>query len=196
MELVGFSPEVTAQLNKLASLSLCPNVVGQIMVRASLFTTLTVPLVNQHQYPHVLRVAQVDLMVKPPVEGDESYDLYVKERDAIFTSLKRRAKRLVESLNALEGVSCCDAEGAMYVFPRVRLSKKAVAAAQEAGKSPDTFYCLRLLDATGLVAVPVRVVGLMCVPMPAVSHRGRAGERVWAGGRHVSLPVHVSASRR
>ena len=96
----------------------------------------------------------VDLMVKPPVEGDESYDLYVKERDAIFTSLKRRAKRLVESLNALEGVSCCDAEGAMYVFPRVRLSKKAVAAAQEAGKSPDTFYCLRLLDATGLVAVP------------------------------------------
>lgn len=57
MELVGFSPEVTAQLNKLASLSLCPNVVGQIMVRASLFTTLPVPPVNQHQYPHVLRGA-------------------------------------------------------------------------------------------------------------------------------------------
>lgn len=34
MELVGIPPAVIAQFVKLASLSLCPNVVGQVMVRA------------------------------------------------------------------------------------------------------------------------------------------------------------------
>jgi len=42
----------------------------------------------------------------------------------------------------------------MYVFPKITLPPAAVAAATKAGKSPDTFYCLRLLEATGLVVVP------------------------------------------
>lgn len=42
----------------------------------------------------------------------------------------------------------------MYLFPTITLSEKAIAAAKEAGNSPDEFYCLALLDATGVCLVP------------------------------------------
>lgn len=51
-------------------------------------------------------------------------------------------------------MSCQPSQGALYAFPRVDLSPKAVGAASAAGKAADTFYCLSLLDATGIVVVP------------------------------------------
>jgi alanine transaminase len=42
----------------------------------------------------------------------------------------------------------------MYLFPTITLSEKAVAAAKEAENAPDEFYCLKLLDATGVCLVP------------------------------------------
>jgi alanine transaminase len=43
----------------------------------------------------------------------------------------------------------------MYAFPQIMLSPKAVAAAKAAGKAPDVFYCLELLQATGTrIALP------------------------------------------
>ena len=44
------------------------------------------------------------LMVSPPRAGEESYEEYVLERDAILTSLRRRAVTLSNALNQLEGV--------------------------------------------------------------------------------------------
>lgn len=44
--------------------------------------------------------------------------------------------------------------GAMYSFPQVKLPQAAIAAAKKAGKAPDVFYCLRLLEATGISTVP------------------------------------------
>jgi alanine transaminase len=41
----------------------------------------------------------------------------------------------------------------MYLFPRIKLPEKAIEAAEKTGTAPDTFYALRLLDATGLVLV-------------------------------------------
>ncbi len=38
--------------------------------------------------------------------------------------------------------------------PQVHLPPKAIAAAKAAGKAPDVFYCLRLLEATGISTVP------------------------------------------
>jgi len=127
LELVNFHKEVGDQLYKLASIGLCPNVVGQIVV---------------------------DLMVHPPTPGQESYSLYQQERDNIYQSLRRRAALLADALNELEGVTCNPSEGAMYAFPRVRLPPKAVAAAAEVNMVPDTFYCVALLDATGVCVVP------------------------------------------
>lgn len=44
--------------------------------------------------------------------------------------------------------------GAMYSFPQIRLPPKAIEAAKKAGKAPDVFYCLMLLEATGISTVP------------------------------------------
>lgn len=65
-------------------------------------------------------------------------------------------------MNKLEGVSCNAAEGAMYVFPRLYLPKKAQIAAGEAGMKADVFYTRRLLDSTGIVMVPGSGFGQVC----------------------------------
>lgn len=41
-----------------------------------------------------------------------------QERDGVLGSLARRASKLVAQLNKLPGVTCNDAEGALYAFPR------------------------------------------------------------------------------
>jgi alanine transaminase len=120
-------PAVCAELYKLASISLCPNVVGQVVV---------------------------DLMVAPPAPGDPSHQLYEQERAAILSSLASRARTICDALNKLEGVHCSDAAASMYLFPRVTLPPKAVERAAHLGENPDTFYCLELLNATGMCVVP------------------------------------------
>lgn len=42
----------------------------------------------------------------------------------------------------------------MYLFPTINLPPKAVEAAKAEGRAADEFYCLRLLDATGVCVVP------------------------------------------
>ncbi|CAG8720856.1 7090_t:CDS:1, partial [Cetraspora pellucida] len=44
--------------------------------------------------------------------------------------------------------------GSMYLFPRINLPPKAIKVAKEAGKQPDEFYCLAMLNATGVCVVP------------------------------------------
>jgi len=127
MEVVGLDDGVREQLYKLASIGLCPNVSGQICT---------------------------SLVVQPPVEGDESYPLWDSEKTDILESLQRRAQKLVEALNSMEGVTCNEAKGAMYAFPQMQLPKKAISAALEKGVAPDAYYCLQLLENTGIVVVP------------------------------------------
>ena len=45
-------------------------------------------------------------------------------------------------------------QGSMYLFPTITLPQKAIDAAKENGNAPDEFYCLKLLDATGVCLVP------------------------------------------
>lgn len=123
----GIDPQIKELFYKLASVQLCPPVQGQILV---------------------------DLAMKPPADGDPSYPLYKKEVDGIYESLQRRAKRLVAALNTLEGVTCNAAQGAMYLFPQIKFSTKALEAAKAQGKTPDSFYCMALLNATGVCVVP------------------------------------------
>lgn len=58
------------------------------------------------------------------------------------------------AFNSLEGVTCNKTEGAMYLFPRLRLPSKAVKVAEEVKLAPNAFYAHRLFDATGIVVVP------------------------------------------
>lgn len=127
MELYNIHPEVFEQVYKLFSIGLCCNVSGQVMV---------------------------DLMVKPPQPGDPSSELYEQEITALRASLTRRSERLSAALNTMRGVTCTAIQGAMYAFPTIRLPPRAIAAAAQAGMSPDTAYCVALLDATGICVVP------------------------------------------
>lgn len=96
----------------------------------------------------------VELMVNPPKQGDPSYPLYKEEYDHTFNSLRERAQALYEAFQSMEGVSCQRPQGSMYLFPTIHLPEKAMVAAQKEGKQADEFYCLKLLDATGVCIVP------------------------------------------
>jgi alanine transaminase len=96
----------------------------------------------------------VDAMVRPPVEGEESYALWKAETEGIGGALAQRTGLMVSRLNRLRGVSCVDSPGALYLYPRITIPAKAVAEAQRRGKAPDVFYALELLDATGICVVP------------------------------------------
>eukprot|EP01082_Thalassiosira_pseudonana_P014153 g11901.t1 g11901 contig6:819761-821867(+) len=68
MELHNIDPYVQTQLYKLASSGLCSGVDGQMMT---------------------------SLMVRPPLPGEESHELFSRQEFEIFSSLKRRAVSLV-----------------------------------------------------------------------------------------------------
>lgn len=96
----------------------------------------------------------MSLMVNPPKPGDQSYELFKKEKKAELESLRRRAHMVTDAFNSMEGITCNFVEGAMYAFPKLTLPPKAIAAAKAAGKAPDAFYCLKLLEETGISTVP------------------------------------------
>ena len=73
MELHNIDPYVHTQLYKLASSGLCSGVSGQMMM---------------------------SLMVRPPLPNQESYELFAKEENAIFKSLKRRAVSVSDHIHS------------------------------------------------------------------------------------------------
>lgn len=42
----------------------------------------------------------------------------------------------------------------MYLFPTITLPAKAIQEAQRLNEEPDEFYCLQLLESTGVCVVP------------------------------------------
>lgn len=104
--------------------------------------------------PPVIGQCIVELMVNPPTPGSPSYDLYKQEYDGIYTGLKERATALYTAFQNMEGVHCQPPQGSMYLYPTITLPERALQAAKKEGKSADEYYCLRLLDATGICIVP------------------------------------------
>ena len=93
-EIRNIPVDVSAQILKLQSVSLCANLPGQVAVYC---------------------------MVKPPVIGSPSHAAYLSERDGVLNQLKQRARLLQDGLNAIPGIRCNDVAGAMYAFPCVEL---------------------------------------------------------------------------
>lgn len=104
--------------------------------------------------PPVVGQCIVEVMVNPPKPGEPSYELYRQEYDSIFNNLKKRAYALYDAFKEMEGVECQSPQGSMYLYPTIKLPQKAIDTAKQEGKNPDDFYCLRLLDATGVCIVP------------------------------------------
>ncbi|KKY21062.1 putative alanine aminotransferase [Diplodia seriata] len=126
-EMVGFDPQVKAEIYKFVSIQLCAPVIGQCFV---------------------------EMMVNPPKEGEPSYPLYKEEHDGIYKNYHDRAMALFEAFKKMEGVECASPAGSMYLFPTINLPKKAIEQAEKEGRQADEFYALRMLDATGVCTVP------------------------------------------
>ena len=109
--------DVLGEITKLQSISLCANSVGQVLTY---------------------------LLVRPPQPGDASFTLYEKERSGILDALRRKAAIVADGLNAIDGIECKEAAGAMYAFPRITLPPGVT----------DSDYCLALLEETGICVVP------------------------------------------
>lgn len=134
-EVRNMPEDVYSQLVKLQSIGLCSNVDGQIVTY---------------------------LMVAPPVQGDESYGLYVKERDGILTNLKEKAEILGKGLNEIEGMTCEIPQGAMYAFVKFELPNSKGINVEKMTEEErfaydskrDAEYCMSLLEETGICVVP------------------------------------------
>ncbi|XP_053414948.1 alanine aminotransferase 1 isoform X1 [Nycticebus coucang] len=127
VEVVNMDAAVRQQMLKLMSVRLCPPAPGQ---------------------------ALLDLVVSPPVPSDPSFAQFQAERQAVLTELAAKAKLTEQVFNEAPGIHCNPVQGAMYSFPRVQLPPRAVQRAQELGLAPDMFFCLRLLEETGICVVP------------------------------------------
>ncbi|CAD6219113.1 unnamed protein product [Miscanthus lutarioriparius] len=103
MEVTGFADDVKDQICKVASLTICPNIAGQILI---------------------------SLAMDPPKLGDESFELFDDEKEKIRSSFRKRAKTLEKAFSSMEGVSCNNLEGALYLFPRLHLPSAAIRAAE------------------------------------------------------------------
>ncbi|XP_004079476.1 alanine aminotransferase 2-like isoform X1 [Oryzias latipes] len=127
MEIINMDEEVKAQLTKLLSVRLCPPVPGQ---------------------------ALMDLVVNPPQPGEPSYERFISERTATLSALAEKAKLTEQVLNTVDGIRCNPVQGAMYSFPRIAIPEKAIKEATENGQQPDMFYCMKMLEETGICLVP------------------------------------------
>merc|ERR1719343_877357 len=113
--------DVIEQMYKLASISLCSNVLGQALMAS---------------------------VVTPPPATGPSYAAFVQEEQNIHAALKRKAKRLTERLNQIDGISCQPIEGAMYAFPSINIGGAIAKEAQSLGVPADQVYCLKLVEKT------------------------------------------------
>jgi aspartate/methionine/tyrosine aminotransferase len=135
LEVRNVPDDVMAEFIKLQSISLCANVSGQLSTY---------------------------FMVAPPAPGDESYELYVRERDAILADLEAKAEILGQGVNRIPGMSVDIPRGAMYAFVQFTLPRekgvdiKTMTADERCAyeTARDSDYCLALLEQTGICVVP------------------------------------------
>ncbi|KAK3743723.1 hypothetical protein QZH41_012396, partial [Actinostola sp. cb2023] len=142
-ELHGFDKDTKECFEKKLSLSACPNILGQVQ-----FATDT--YIN---FISTYWLVAMSLMCKRPEPGDESYDLFIKEKTVILESLQQKAVMTTEILNQLPGITCNKVTGSMYAFPKISLPPKAIEEAERLGMVPDYLYVSGLLEETGILVI-------------------------------------------
>ncbi|XP_075432392.1 alanine aminotransferase 2 isoform X1 [Ascaphus truei] len=86
MEVVNLHPDIRAQLVKMLSVRLCPPVSGQ---------------------------AAMDVVVNPPRPEEESYQQFMREKEAVLNNLAQKAKLTEELFNQVPGIECNPLQGSM-----------------------------------------------------------------------------------
>ncbi|KAL8106352.1 hypothetical protein AgCh_029941 [Apium graveolens] len=84
LEMTNIPPQTVDEIYKVASISLSPNVPGQIFL---------------------------GVMVNPPKPADISYDQFIRESKAILGSLRKRAHIMTDGFNSCRNVVCNFTEG-------------------------------------------------------------------------------------
>lgn len=107
-----------------------------------------------------------------------------QEKNSVLDALAHKAKLTEQILNSVPGIKCNPVQGAMYAFPQIFIPPRAVQEAQvciccpprpltsscadhfattpsvslfwfqSLSMAPDMFYCLKLLEDTGICVVP------------------------------------------
>jgi aspartate/methionine/tyrosine aminotransferase len=147
LELRNLPDDVMEQFIKLQSISLCSNLTGQVVTY---------------------------MMVSSPRQGDESYDVFIKERDNILFELRTKSRILGTELNKVKGMITDIPQGAMYAFVKIDLPDKKGVDTSKMSKeekikyeaSKDADYCMSLLEDTGICVVPGSGFG----QLPATYH--------------------------
>jgi aspartate/methionine/tyrosine aminotransferase len=91
-KVLGTDVFFTEIILKQASVSLCPNTVGQLLVY---------------------------LMVNSPDEGSEPYDQFVEEKQSVLNELYEKSTMIREGFGQMDSVECFGRTSAMYLFPRL-----------------------------------------------------------------------------
>jgi len=98
----------------------------------------------------------MDLLVNPPNSAtcsDLTVKKYKEEVSRNFNELRDKALIIYNKLNTIKGFKCNQIEGAMYAFPSIDLPDSFIKEAKNLNVHPDYYYCTKLLESTGLVAV-------------------------------------------
>lgn len=99
----------------------------------------------------------MDLLINPPSlenASEPTVKKYWQEVERNSNNLKEKAEVIYNKLNSMKNVKCNEIEGALYAFPSIELPEHIVKKARDQKMEPDYYYCLNLLEQTGLVTVP------------------------------------------
>ncbi|KAK3762811.1 hypothetical protein RRG08_040506 [Elysia crispata] len=160
--LMEMGPPYT-QMQLASFMSASKGFMGECGLRAGYFEIINIPPDVKAEITKSLFVKQcapstgqavMDCVVNPPKPGDASYNQFIQEKTFVISDLKKKSKVVSDFLNSVEGITCPEISGSMYAFARIHLSEKALQAAEKAGLIPDDFYCISLLEQTGIFTVP------------------------------------------
>ncbi|XP_047993398.1 alanine aminotransferase 2-like [Leguminivora glycinivorella] len=106
------------------------------------------------QCPNLLGQVALDCVMEPPAPGEPSYEQFVRELATVRRTLCERTATAYQKLNAIPTFSCNPIDASMFAFPKFSVPARATTAARAHEMKPDEFYCLRLLEETGVCVVP------------------------------------------
>uniref|UniRef100_A0A8C4SP75 alanine transaminase n=1 Tax=Erpetoichthys calabaricus TaxID=27687 RepID=A0A8C4SP75_ERPCA len=105
-------------------------------------------LITSSSFPSISGQIVLDILMKPPQPGEPSYEIFNKEKTFIMNTLARNSKLAVQTINALPGLRCNPIQASMFCYTRLELPSKAL------DLYPGLFYCMQLLEETGIVLDP------------------------------------------
>jgi len=116
--MANIDEEVKKYIEKLRSIHMCSNTVGQIMI---------------------------DLMVNPPNYeecDEETVEGFENEKGRFLSTLAKRAEIANDYFGKMKNLDCQTIEATFYAFPNLKFNGKITKHAEERNMAPDMFYAM------------------------------------------------------